>query len=97
MTYASTQNCMAQNIYHIYKTLTQSITAEMYQKIVLDVPLCKISKIGNGPLLFKLIMSECMINTSSIIICIQEKLMYLDMYMTTVQEDINKYTRKTVR
>ena len=100
VTYANTQTRAAQNAYHMYETLAQSITAEMYQKIVIDLPLCKINGTGNGPLLFKLIMSECTIDTPSTIIRMREKLMHLDTYMSTVQGDVdkfNKYTRKTVR
>ena len=67
---------------------------------MVDLPLCKINGTGNGPLLSKLIMLECVIDTPTTIIRMREKLMNLATYMTTVQGDVekfNKYTRKTVR
>lgn len=54
---------------------------------------CKINGTGNGPLLFKLIMSECVIDTPSIIIQTREKLMNLATYMVTVQGDSYGYSK----
>ena len=58
--------------------------------------MCRIYGIVNSPLLFKLIMSECKIDTPSTIIHMRDKLMNLATYIATVQGDVdrfNKYTR----
>ena len=47
VTYANTQTRASQYAYHMYETIAQSITAEMYQKIVIDLAMYKINGTGD--------------------------------------------------
>ena len=83
---------VAQNAYHMYKALMCSITKELRQKIMVDIDQARVMGCGNGQLLFKLIMSECSIDTPETIMRLREKFLTLDAYMATVQGDIEKLT-----
>ena len=68
----------------MYKTLMVYISKEFRQQIMVDIDQEWISGIGNGPMIFKLIMLECTIDTPSTVIRLREKMLVLDTYMITV-------------
>ena len=51
---------------------------------MVDNDQARINGTGNGPLLFKLIMSECSIDTPATVMRLREKFLNLDANMSTV-------------
>ena len=73
-----------------------SITKELCQRIMVDIDSARVNGVGNGPMLFKLIVSECSIDTPATMMRLREKFLTLDHYMATVQGDVDKF-RKYVK
>ena len=84
MAYINNVSQVSQNTYHMYKTLMVYISKEFRQQIMVDIDQAWINGIGNGPMIFKLIMLECTIDTPSTVIRLREKMLVLDTYMITV-------------
>ena len=93
LTYVNTQTRVAQNAYHMYEAIMASITPELHKRILVDIDDAKITGTGNGPLLFKLIMSECTIDTPATIMRLRGNIFHLDSYMTQAQGDIEKFNK----
>ena len=70
-----------------------SITPELHKRILVDINQAKINGFGNGTMLFKLIMSECTIDTPSIILRLRWDMFELDGYMVQMQGDIEKFNK----
>lgn len=68
LNYVGTPMRVSQNLYHMYEALMASITLELHKRILVDLDQAKINNVGNRTMLFKLILSECTINTPAIII-----------------------------
>ena len=99
MLYVNTPTRIAKNSYHMYEVIMISITPERHKGSCWTIDDAKINGTGNGPILFKLIMSECTINTPATIMRLQGGICHIDGYMTQVQGDIekfNKYVKSTL-
>ena len=93
MNYIYTSHRVAQNAYHMYEALLVSITKELRQRIIIDIDKAKINDVLNGPLFYKLIMFTCCIDTPGTVMRLREKLLNLDAYISTVQEDVEKFNK----
>jgi len=70
-----------------------SISKELRQRIMVDIDQARVMGCGNGPLMFKMIMSEYSIDIPATIMRLREKFLTLDSYMSTVQGDIKKFNK----
>ena len=94
LNYTNTANRVAQNTYHMYKALMLSITKELRQRIIMiDNDSARVNGVGNGPMLFKIIVTECSIDTPATIMRLREKFLTLDHYMATLQGDVDKFNK----
>lgn len=81
LTYVRTPKRVAQNSYHMYNALMASITPELHKRILVDIEKARINGVGNGTMLFKLIMSECTIDTPATVLRLRGNMFELDRYM----------------
>ena len=61
--YYNTVSRVVQNAYHMYNALIVSILKELRQHIMVVIDQARINGVGNRPMLFNLIMSECTLDT----------------------------------
>ena len=73
LNYVGTPTRVAQNLYHMYNALMSSIAPELHKRILVDIDQAKINNVRNVTMFFKLILSECTINTLAIIIRLRKK------------------------
>ena len=89
----------AQNAFHMYEVISASLTREVHTQIAVDLRQAKIAGIGNGPLLFKILMQEFMIDTPATTINLRDDLMHLASYMVKIRGNnykFNHYVKKLV-
>lgn len=64
---------------------------KVHKQLIVELNQAKIMGVGNGPLLFKLIMQEFIIDTPATVIKLRRDLMHLDLYMVKVGGNIQQF------
>lgn len=90
-TYYSQNTRKAQNAYNMYLCIKKSLTDEVIAKIAVESEKYVINGIGNGPLLFKVIISLAAIDTRATVTHIRGNLSSLDTYIMSVNSDIERF------
>jgi hypothetical protein len=100
LTYTYEESRMSQNSLHLFTCLYESLTIDMHLKISTDASIYRIpspvegeSPIGNGACLLKLLIMRSSVDTRATIFKLRTVLNSLNIYIATVNYDIDKFNQ----
>ena len=93
VTYIDDETRKAQNSYQMYVCIMSSLTDEGRAKLLTRAELYTRNQVSSGPLLFKVLMMMTSVDTVATISHIRLSLSNLDSYMTSINDDIEKFNQ----